>query len=117
MEASRIESRVAVRRPKLPISIRLDPDMHLFARDIEAMTIALTPHEQDGLEALLVSRLGVDREAEYAAVQQSVAKVLRRGTIASEKERRRLEEYADMLDATGGDPAEIEAVRRLLRFG
>jgi hypothetical protein len=40
--------------------------------------------------------------------------VLARGTIASEKERRRLEEYADMLEATDGDPGEIAAVRRLL---
>ena len=88
--------------------------MRLIAREVDAMTIGLAPHERDGLEALLNERLGVDKDAERSALSKHVAAVLERGTIASEKERRRLEEYVEMLEATGGDPAEAEAVRRLL---
>jgi hypothetical protein len=92
-------------------------DMRLLAREIDGMTIALAPHERDGLEALLQQRLGVDAEAERAELRRKMAVVLQRGTIASEKERRRMEEYADLLEATSGDPAEIAAVRRLLQYG
>ena len=79
------------------------------------MTIALAPQERDGLVALLLSRLGVNKEAERADLRRQVAKVLTRGSVASEKERRRLEEYAEMLEVTGGDPAEVESVRQLIR--
>lgn len=89
--------------------------MKLIAREIDAMTIGLTSDERDGLDALLSDRLGVDKADERVRQSQQVAAVLRRGSIASEKERRRLEDYADMLEATGGDLAEAERVRTLLR--
>lgn len=88
--------------------------LKLLAREIDAMAISLAPHEREGLEAVLLSRFGVDKEGERAVLQDKVIAVLRRGTIAGEKERRRLEEYADMLEVTGGDPAELATVRRLL---
>lgn len=89
--------------------------LRLLAKEIDAMTIALAPHERDGLEALLLSRLGVDKDIERADLQRQVARVLERGSIASEKERRRLEEYVEMLEVTGGDPKEAESVRQLIR--
>jgi hypothetical protein len=79
------------------------------------MTIGLAPQQRDGLDALLRQRLGVDKDQERSELRERIAQVLRRGTIASEKERRRLEEYADSLEATGGNPAEVAAVRDLLR--
>jgi hypothetical protein len=88
--------------------------LRLLAREIDSMTTSLAPHEREGLEAHLASRLGVDSQAERADLRRRMEAVLARGTIASEKERRRLEEYADMLEATDGDPGEIAAVRRLL---
>jgi hypothetical protein len=91
--------------------------LRLMSREVDAMTLSLAPHEGDGLEALLRQRLGVDRDAERAEWARHVAAAIKRGTVASEKERRRLEDYAEMLEATGGDPAEIDAVRRLLRTG
>ena len=91
--------------------------LRLMSRDVDAMTLSLAPHERDGLEALLRQRLGVDKEAERAEWARDVAAAIKRGTVASEKERRRLEDYVEMLEATGGDPAEIDAVRRLLRTG
>ena len=92
-------------------------DLRLLAREIDAMSIALAPNEREGLEAVLRERLGVDKDAERRELGQQIAKVLQRGKIASEKERRRLEEYVEMLEATGGDPGEIEAVNALLRSG
>ena len=88
--------------------------MRLVAREIEAMTIGLPPHQRDGLEALLRSRLNVDPEAEHAELARRVAAVLRRGSIASEKERRRLEDYAEFLESSGDNAAEAAAVRQLL---
>jgi hypothetical protein len=88
--------------------------MRLIARDIDAMTLGLMPQEREGLEAILQQRLGIDKDAERAEWGRRIAGVLRRGSIASEKERRHLEDYAEMLEATGGDPSELEAVRRLL---
>lgn len=92
-------------------------DMRLLAREVDAMTIAAPPDEREGLEALLKARLGIDKDAERAQVRRRVRTVLERGTIASEKERRRLEDYAETLEATGGNRAEIEAIRRLLSSG
>jgi hypothetical protein len=91
--------------------------MRLIARDIDKATIGLTPDERDGLEALLRDRLGVDPDAERSQTRREVEAAIVRGTVGSEKERRRLEDYAEMLEATGGDPAEIEAVRRLVNQG
>lgn len=88
--------------------------LRLLSSEIDKMTIALPSHEREGLEAILQGRLGVDKDAERAELQRQVSSILARGTIASEKERRRLEDYAEMLEATGGDKAEIDAVRRLV---
>jgi len=88
--------------------------LRLISREIDAMSIALAPHKRDGLEAILRQLFGIDKEKERAALGEQIAKIITRGTIASEKERRRLEDYAEMLEATGGDRAEIDAVRRLL---
>jgi hypothetical protein len=88
--------------------------MRLAARDIDEMAIGLEQHQRDGLEAILRDRLGIDKDLERAQLRNQVAKILERGTIASEKERQRLERYAEMLEATGSDPAEVDAVRRVL---
>ena len=91
--------------------------LRVMTREVDQMTVALQPDQRDGLEALLQQKLGIDKEQERGALRIELAKVLRRGTVASEKERRRLEDYAEMLEATGGDQAEIDAVRRLVRSG
>lgn len=88
----------------------------LIAREVDMMvTLASTPHERDGLEALLKARFGVDKEFERAKLQRVVESILERGTIRSEKERRHLEDYAEILAATHGDEHESERVRQLLR--
>jgi len=90
-------------------------DMRRMAREInEASMVGLPTHQREGLEALLNSRLGVDTDAERAEMQAKAAAAIRRGKVGSEKERRHLEDYAEMLEATGGDPDEIAAVRRLM---
>jgi hypothetical protein len=91
--------------------------LRLMGKEIDAMTVALQPHQRDGLEALLLARLGVDKDLEREELRQQVAAVVARGIIASERERRRLESYAEMLEATGGDPGEVRAVRRLISSG
>ena len=91
--------------------------LRLLVKEVDSLKAALAPHHQEGLSALLQSRLGVDTERERAERQRHVAAALRRGAVRSEKERRRLEEYADMLETAGGDPKEIADVRRLLRAG
>lgn len=88
--------------------------LRLVAKEVDAMALALPDHEREGLEALLLSKVGVDKAAERQALRRKVEQVLQRGTVASEKERQRLEEYIDMLVATGGEASEIAAVRRLL---
>jgi hypothetical protein len=104
--------RAAIERAAAESNLRT---LRLLGREIDAMaTVALPPHERDGLDAMLQHQLGVDREAERAAWSERVAVAIKRGTIASEVERRHLEDYAEQLEATGGDAAELEAVRRLL---
>lgn len=89
--------------------------MRIVARDIDAMTLALAPHEREGLEAILQHRLGIDKEAERTELSRLAAVAIKRGQVASEKERRRLERYVEMLQAIGGNRAELEAVENLLR--
>ena len=89
--------------------------IRLINREIDAMTLALALNEREGLEALLLQRVGVDKDAERGEWRRSVVTAIKRGTVASEKERRHLEDYAEMLEATGGDPAEIAAVNHLLQ--
>jgi hypothetical protein len=88
--------------------------LRLLSREIDAITLALPPNEREGLEAILRNRLGVDKDAQRAELRHRIAGIIVRGTIASEKERRHLEDYLEMLEATGGDPSEIAAVRRLI---
>ena len=91
--------------------------LRLISKEIDGMALGLAPHEREGLEAVLKQRLGVDKDAERVELSRQVSVAIKRGTVASEKERRRLEDYVETLEATSGDPAEIEAVRRLLRSG
>jgi hypothetical protein len=88
--------------------------LRLAMREIDALTVALPSHQREGLEAVLNARLGVDKEAEREALRAGIAAILQRGSIAGEKERNRLQNYVEMLEATGGDPAEIQAVVQLL---
>lgn len=88
--------------------------MRLIVRELDAMTIGLAPHERDGLEALLQQRLGVIKEEERKEVAKQVAAILTRGTIQSERERRRLEDYAEMVEAIGDNPGEVARVRAFL---
>jgi hypothetical protein len=85
-----------------------------MAHELDAMTIALAPHERDGLEALLKDRLGIDKDHERELLRKRFSIAIKRGTIASEAERQHLEDYRAMLEATDGDPDEIAAVERLL---
>lgn len=89
--------------------------LRLLASDVDAITVALPNHQREGLEELLRARLAVNKDAERYAQSQRVAHIIQRGTIASEKERRRLEDYVEMLEATHGDIAEAERVREFLR--
>lgn len=89
--------------------------LRLVVRDLDAGTIGLTPSEREGLEAVLKSEVGIDMDGEQEAKRQRVASIVRRGRIAGEKERKRLEDYVELLEAHGGDPGEIDAVKRLLR--
>jgi hypothetical protein len=91
--------------------------LRLMSREVDALSVALAPQQRDGLEAILRQRLGIDKEQERAALSEQIAAIIARGTVASEKERRRLEDYAEMLEATGGDRTEIDAVRRLMNSG
>lgn len=92
-------------------------EMRQIVRDIDKLTVALPQDVREGLGALLLHRLGVDKEAERTALGRRVAVAIRRCTVDSERERRHLEEYLEMLEAMGGAPAEIKAVRDLLRRG
>jgi hypothetical protein len=89
-------------------------DMRLIAREMDAMTIALEPHEREGLEAILKQRLGVDKDAERQQQRERARRILARGTIAGEKERRWLEEYVELLKSREEDQDEVDAIRRIL---
>jgi hypothetical protein len=88
--------------------------LRLVRRDIDAMTIALAPEQREALSGLLRERLGIDVESERLELKRAAETAIARGRVASEKERRRLEDYAEMLEATGGDPTEIESILRLV---
>jgi hypothetical protein len=88
--------------------------LRLLAREIDKIILSLPPHEREGLEAILRDRFGVDADAERERLKARIAVIIERGTIASEKERSHLEEYVEMLEATEGDPNELDAVLRLL---
>lgn len=107
-----VDLRAIVERAILNCDLRT---ARLLNREVNDLMIGLAPHEREGLEALLRQRLGVDTDRERAELRRQIAKILQRGSVASEKERRRLEDYAEALEASGGDESEIAAVRRLLR--
>jgi hypothetical protein len=88
--------------------------LRLVNRDIDAMTIALGPRERVTLDALLRDRLGVPLDPESLEIKREAAAAVARGSVASEKQRRRLEDYVEMLAATGGDADEIRSVRRVI---
>jgi hypothetical protein len=91
--------------------------LRLISRELDQMALALPPHQREGLEALLLARFGAGKEAARAVIAERIAAVLRRGTIASEKERQHLEDYIEVLEVTGGDSAKRQAVIELLRKG
>ena len=88
--------------------------LQLMARDFDEAALALAPHQREGLEAVLKHRLRIDNEAERAEMSRLAAVAIERRRVVSEKERRRLEIYVEMLEATGGDPTERQAVEDLL---
>jgi hypothetical protein len=91
--------------------------LRLLVREVNELVATLTRDQMNDLRALLQARLGVDMDAERRDLQLQIARALKRGTIASEKERRRLEEYVEMLEVNGGNQAQIEKIEQLLRSG
>jgi hypothetical protein len=89
--------------------------LRLMLPDTQEMVSTLEPHEREGLEAMLQERLGVDSDTEREIARRQVSQAIKRGTIASEKERRRLERYLEALQASRGDAHEISALKRLLK--
>lgn len=86
-----------------------------IAHELEEAMDTLAPQEREGLEAVLRSRFGIDKDRERSESHRWADSVLARGTIRSEKERRRLEEYVDKLEASDGDPERINALSEFLR--
>jgi len=87
----------------------------VLSREIDKMaTVSLPKHERDGLDAVLQDQLGVSREVERDARSVRIANALKRGGVASEVERRHLEDYMEELAASGDDPDLLDAIRRLL---
>ena len=88
--------------------------LRLIARDVEEMVLTLAPHEREGLEAILKAKLGYDSDLAWNQSREAVLNAVKRGRVDSEKERRRLERYAEVLEAKGGDTTELAALRSLL---
>lgn len=91
--------------------------LRLIARDVQEMVLTLAPNERDGLEAVLKARTGFDSDAAWLAERDAAKRILCSGRVRSEKERQRLERYAEALVVRGGDADEIAAVRTLLADG
>ena len=91
--------------------------LRLLGHEVAEMTIALTPGHRAALEAQLRDRLGVDVDAERAAMRRHVAEILARGTIAGEKERRRLAEYRGHRWRRGGDLRGMASARGETNLG
>jgi hypothetical protein len=89
-------------------------NMRSIAREVDELTVALPSHHRDGLEALLRDRLGVDKEAERAQLRARAEVALRRGGVASEKERQHLERYVEMLQSMNEGAEEIRSIQGLL---
>jgi len=91
--------------------------LKLVAKQVDAFTIGLSQDQRDGLEAILKARLGVDKDQERAELKHHVAEIVATGRIAGAKQRRKLEDYLEALEATGGDEAEVAAIKQLLARG
>lgn len=88
--------------------------MRMINHEIDSMTAVLTGDQREGLEALLSARLGVNKDEERDEQRRQISRILQRGTIASERERRRLEQYLEQLEATGDSGEDLTAIRHLL---
>ena len=91
--------------------------LRLMKRDIDGMKLALLPQQREELETLLRERLGVDQALERLEEREAITRILKRGTVRSEKERRRVQEYVECLEATGGDPVLIGQLNGVLAKG
>ncbi len=69
---------------------------------------------QDGLEALLAARLGIDADAERAAERSRIAQILARGRIASEKEYRFVVSYLERIDNDASARKDVTALEELM---
>src|SRR5690348_11434535 len=87
--------------------------LRLMCKEVEGMVVALTQPQRKALDDLL-EEFGVDRDAERKKTRSEIETILKRGTIASERERRRLEDYLAILETAGGDETTIERIRDLL---
>jgi hypothetical protein len=89
-------------------------NMKLLAREVDQMAVALSPDQQDGLSAVLGTKLGVDRDAEAKAANSRLRELVRVGHVRSEKERQFVEAQLDRLVSTQGDADLISALKGLL---
>ncbi len=69
--------------------------LKLLAREIDDLRRSLPPDKQDGLEAVLQHRLGVDLKNESAARADRAWRIARRGHFLSEKVRQFAAEFVD----------------------
>jgi len=89
--------------------------LRLIERDVEEMAHALSPGERERLQTQLRNAAAGSSDLGRIRAHQEVVAILARGRVGSEKERRRLEQYADELNAeAGADTETIEAIQRLL---
>ena len=89
--------------------------LRLMEPDIREMTLALSPAQRAALDERVRRAADVPRDPARDEMKREVEALLARGTIRSERERRRLEAYADQLVASGElDPAELDAIQRVL---
>lgn len=89
--------------------------LRILERDVREMALTLSPHERDGLEALLEQRLGYDADAAWLAERAAARLSLAAGRVRSERERRRLERYLEALVVRGDDANEAAAIEALLK--
>lgn len=88
--------------------------LRLMARDVDALVATLAPHEREGLSAVLESRLRIDREKEHEERHKRVMAILRRGTLAGERERRHVIDFLEVEESRDEGSDDLDAIRRLL---
>ncbi|MCU0649221.1 MAG: hypothetical protein MUF00_14575 [Gemmatimonadaceae bacterium] len=93
-------------------------NLKIIARELD-ITVRMLPEDlRTSLDAQLSSQLAIDLTAEEDALRKRVTRALRRGHVASEVERRVLEDYADSLRLKHSDDhTDVVAIERLLRGG